>query len=65
METSSPRLLRKEEFAFHLQISTRTVDRMIEAGQIIPIKIGNQKRFPESLVEELKNPKNNSGTDAK
>lgn len=47
------RLYTKEQTAVYLQISTRTLDRYIKEGLIIPIRIGSQVRFPENVLSAI------------
>jgi excisionase family DNA binding protein len=43
-------LLKKEEVSHYLQISTRTLDRLVKNGLITPIRIGKQVRFTEDVI---------------
>ena len=39
------RLLSSKDLAAHWQVSTRTIKRMMDSGQIHFVRIGNQIRF--------------------
>lgn len=57
---SSDPLLTKEQAAVYLQISSPTVDRLIKAGTLQPVRVGRSVRFTreylESYIQSQENP---------
>jgi len=49
------KLFTKQQVADHLQVSTRTVDRLIHRLNIPVFHIGRQVRIPESSVKMILN----------
>jgi excisionase family DNA binding protein len=43
----------KKEVAEALNVTERTIDRLVATGRIIPTRIGRQVRFTEARVNEL------------
>ena len=51
---NTKRLLNKEQAACHLEISTRTLERKVKKGIIIPIKRGSKSvRFIKELLTDI------------
>lgn len=46
-------LLRKREVAEQLRISTRTVERLIASGDLLPVRLGGSVRIRVEDVREL------------
>jgi len=48
------KLFTKQQVADHLQVSTRTVDRLIKKMKIPIFKVGSHVRIPESSIDLFK-----------
>jgi len=47
-DTTTGRLLTREEMAERLHVSLSTLDRLVVAGELVARKIGRQVRFTEA-----------------
>lgn len=52
----SAKFLTKQEAAEQLKLSTRTIDRMIAAGELDARKIGRSVRIPASALDNIGEP---------
>ncbi len=52
MNVANERLLTKSEVAALLNVSERTVDRMISAGKIRTVRAGDRVRFRQQDVDD-------------
>ena len=53
MQNNKYKLLTRKELANFLGLSTRTISRFIEQGDLRCVKLGHQIRFRESDIEEF------------
>lgn len=55
VESMSEEIYTKKEFAERIGISVRTLERFIEQGKVLPVKIGSLVRFREHHITDFLN----------
>ena len=52
-EKTESLLLGRKRTAAALDVSTRTIDNLVESGQLVPVKIGKRVMFRRSEIERF------------
>ena len=52
-EKTESLLLGRKRTAAALDVSTRTIDNLVESGQLVPLKIGKRVMFRRSEIERF------------